>query len=191
MRKLSAMVVAAIAALALVLAPIAAFATPGVNVTVTAGVNGDYTGLAGIAAQDAHLATRRDLTFLTGSAANQAGKVYTESVSIAASSSESDDLTTATDALGATLGLTAVKAVFFLADTTNTNSVVFGNAASNGWSAPFDAATDTISVPPGGELVLMNPTAGGWTVDSSHKLLKIANSSSGTAVTGRLIIIGQ
>lgn len=183
---------AALAALACsLLAAYPAAAAPGVSVTVTVGVQGDYTNTAGLATQDAHVATRSDLAFLTGTGANQANKVYSENVSISASSSESDDLTTATDALGAALGLTSVKAVVFLADSTNTNNVVFGNAASNGWSAPFDASTDTISVPPGGRLVLINPTAAGWTVDSTHKLLKVANSSSGTVVTGKLYILGD
>lgn len=181
---------AAMLLLGLVFAPALALAAPQVNVIVTVGVQGHYTNRVGAAAQDALVANRLALNFLTGTGVNQAGKVYAENVSIAASSSENDDLTTVLDALGTALGLTAVKAVVLCADATNTNSIVVGNAGSNPWSAPFDAATDTITIPAGGCAVLLNPTAGGWTVDSTHKVLKLANSSSGTAVTGKLYVIG-
>lgn len=184
-------ILAACSALALAFVAAPALAAPGVNMVVSVGAVGDYTNSSGRASQDAHISDRIDLNFLTGSGINQGGKVYTETVSLAASASENDDLTTSADALGATIGLTAVKAVVLIADKTNTNPIVLGNAASNGFSAPFDAATDTVSVPAGGALVLMNPTAAGWTVDSTHKVLKIANGGSGTGVTGKLIIIGQ
>lgn len=171
------------------LPPAAAFAAVGVSITVQSGVLGDYTNTSGAAQQDAHFSASSNLNFTTGSGANQANKVYSESVNIAASGSESDDLTSLTDALGAAMDCAAVKAVVLFADATNVNNIVVGNAAATIWSAPFDADTDTITIQPGGKLILENPTAGGWTVDSTHKLLKLANSSSGSAVTGKLFVI--
>lgn len=162
----------------------------GLKLDVFVKVVGDYTNSAGVAALDAKISEELLVEFLTGSGLDQASKVYTEALSIAASSSETLDLTTLTDPLGAALSFGAVKAVVILADATNANTILVGNAASNQWAAPFDAATDVVKVMPGGALVLLNPTAAGWTVDSTHKSLKLANSAGGSVVTGSLVVIG-
>lgn len=163
----------------------------GLSISTILQIIGDYTNTAGLAAQDAHVSQRDEIAWTTGSSANQATKLYTSALNIAASGNTTLDLTALTDAQGAALTFASIKAIILIADAANVNNVVLGNAASNQFAAFFDAATDTVSIPPNGAFYIANPTAAGWTVDGTHKSLKLANSSSGSAVTGELYILGN
>lgn len=128
-------------------------------------------------------------SLVTGSGANQADAYYSQNINIAASGSETLDLATLTDPLGAALNFTRVKAIYVQADAANANSIVIGGAGVTPFVGPFNAGTDTISVAPGGVALLTNPSAAAWVVGTGINL-ELANSSSGTAVTGKLVIIG-
>ncbi len=129
--------------------------------------------------------------FSSGTSNGQANIVWHDERTIAASSSETLDLNgSLTDALGGSVALTKIKALLVKAATGNTNNVVVGNAAANAWFAPFDAATDTVSIQPGGWLVLVAPNAGYTVTASTADQLKVANSSSGTSVTYDIYILG-
>lgn len=137
----------------------------------------------------------RDLSFdwTSGTGANQADKVFSDSRTISASSSEDLDLAgSLVDALGATITFAKIKAILIEADTGNTNDVVLGGAASNQFVGPFGSATHTIKVPPGGVFLLAAPKAAGLgsVTAGTGDLLKVANSSSGSSVTYRITIIG-
>lgn len=133
-----------------------------------------------------------ELAITDGTGANQANNVFSDERTIGASSSENLDLAgSLVNALGATLTFTAIKAILIVADAGNTNNVVVGGAASNAFPL-FGDPTDTIAVKPGGVFMIVDPSAAGYTVTAgTGDLLKIANSSSGSAVTYRVIIIGE
>jgi hypothetical protein len=130
--------------------------------------------------------------FANGAGVDQAQAIFTDTRTITASSSETLDLAALTDAFGNSIALTNVKCIIVQAHTDNVNNVVVGGAASNPFSSPFDAGTDTISVQPGGMICLSTHSAGGYAVDDStaHNL-KIANSGSGSSVLYDIIIIGD
>jgi hypothetical protein len=124
-----------------------------------------------------------------GSGSGQADVIWDDERTLAASATESLDLQALTDAFGGSIVLTALKALLIYASPTNANDVQVGGAASNAFQAFLDDATGYAVVKPGGMLLIVAPAAG-YTVDSTHHLLKVANSGSGTGVTYDIIAIG-
>jgi len=131
-------------------------------------------------------------SFTDGVGANQAKAAFADERTLAASANESLDLAGGlTDVFGNTITFTKIKAIVVQAAAANSNDVVIGGAASNGFTSFVGAADDTIKVKPGGMLVLVAPDANGYAVvASTGDLLKVANSGAGTAVTYKIIIIG-
>jgi hypothetical protein len=127
-----------------------------------------------------------------GTGASQADLIYSAERTIAASGSENLDLsgTTLLDPAGTALAFVKVKAILIRAAAANTNNVVVGNHATAAFQGPFDALTDTISIPPGGFFMVTAPVSGWAVTATTADLLKIANSSSGTSVTYDIVIIG-
>lgn len=131
------------------------------------------------------------LSLVPGTGAGKSDLMYGKALNIAASGSTTIDLSgSLTDFSGATILFADIQVVYLVADETNANNIVLGGAASNQWQGPFDAVTDTVSVKPGGILCLGDPA--GWPVTGgTGDQLKIANSGSGSAVTGTLVLIGR
>lgn len=129
--------------------------------------------------------------FGSGTSENQVDKMFSDSRTINASSSETLDLAgSLSDAFGATITFATVKAILIKANAGNTNNVVVGNAGANDFVGPFGAATHTIAVKPGGVFLITAPETG-WTVTAgTGDALKIANSGAGTGVTYSIIILG-
>lgn len=108
-----------------------------------------------------------------GTGSNQAQKHYHKAHTITASSSVTIDLTAAADERGVTHDFDKVKWMLIrLRDPATGKTVTVGNAATNQFSAWISAATTTESV--SGIMYRDNPIDG-WTVDATHKDLKIAN----------------
>ena len=126
-----------------------------------------------------------------GVAVGQADVVFADTRTLAASASENLDLngTALQSVTGANLALVKVKAIYLRAADGNTNSVVFGNAATNAFNGPLSAAA-TITVPPGGEILLTAPPNGWPVVAATGDLLKIANSGAGSSVDYDIFILG-
>lgn len=130
--------------------------------------------------------------FAEGIGADQAQKLWTDQRTIAASGSETLDLSgVLTDVFGAALSLTKVKALLIKAAESNVNDVVVGNAATNTWLGAFGAAAHTMAVKPGGALLLIAPDANGLAVIAgTGDQLKIANSGAGSSVSFDIVVIG-
>lgn len=127
----------------------------------------------------------------TGTGAGKADLIFSDTFTISASANTELDLNSlAGGALGETSAFVAVKAIIVTALAANTNSIVIGNASATQFLGPLGAAVHTVAVPPGGMFAVSRSDATGWTVSGTVKLLRLANSSSGTSVTGSIIIIG-
>lgn len=141
----------------------------------------------------APLTVDKTIELASGTGADQADKIFSDRRTLAASASEELDLAGGlTDALGTALTFVKLKALLIIAAVANTNNVVVGGAAANGFQGPFGAANDTIAVPPGGMLLLVAPAAAGLgtVTASTGDLLKIANSGGTTGVTYDIVAIG-
>lgn len=173
------------------LAAAAIAATPGVTADLAVRIDGAYVRAGDLGQPVTPLAERALVRLTPGTAAGQADLVFADTRSISASASEDLDLAGGlTDPFGVTLTFAKVKAIYIQAKATNTNDVVVGGAASNGFAGPFGGTTPTVSVKPGGVLLIAHPGAG-WTVTASTSdLLKVANSSSGSAVAYDVIVVG-
>lgn len=128
----------------------------------------------------------------SGTGATQADRLFTDNRTLSASASEDLDLAgVLTDAFGATLTFARIKGLVIKAATANTNNVIVGNAASNGFITWCGGATNTVTVRPGGVFALWAPDATAYAVTAgTGDLLHIANSGAGTSVTYDVILIG-
>lgn len=128
--------------------------------------------------------------FTSGTGAAQVDKVFTDQRTLAASATEDLDLAGAlTDGLGASLTFAKVKCVMIKAAAGNTNDVVVSRPASNGFVL-FAAASDAISVKPGGVFLWACPGTGITVTAGTGDLLTITNSAGTTGVTYDVVIMG-
>jgi hypothetical protein len=171
-------------------APELAFAaTAGVTADVTASVQGSYLGTNDLGSVAFSYNQRALAQLSAGTGTGKADKLFSDTRTIAASSSENLDLAgVLADPIGATITCVKVKFIYVKASAANTNSVLVGGAASNGFLGPFADATDILTIPPGGFILLVHPGAG-WTVTASTgDILKVANSGGTTGVDYDVII---
>jgi hypothetical protein len=136
---------------------------------------------------------RKAITLANGTGLGQADKVFSDTRTLTASSAEDLDLAgVLVDALGSTLTFARVKGLVIEAASTNTNNVIVGGAASNGFISWVGAAAHTVTVRPGGVLALFASDATAYAVTAATAdLLHIANSGAGTSVTYNVVIIGS
>jgi hypothetical protein len=127
-----------------------------------------------------------------GTAAGQADVIFADTRTLAASATEDLDLAgSLLDPLGGAAVLARVKALVVVADAGNTNDVVVGGAASNGWSTML--GEDAVTLRPGAFLAVgcAAADADGYEVTgSTGDLLTVANSGAGTSVSYDIILIG-
>jgi hypothetical protein len=131
------------------------------------------------------------LTFTNGTGANQAQIVWSDSRTIAAGSNESIDLLSLDDDRG-TLVFSAIKAIYVRA--TGASSVFWtGFGVGDDWdTGPLQApAASGLFIPPGGLLLVTNPSAAGWAVAAPSNEIAIQNSSETAAATYDIILIGE
>lgn len=130
----------------------------------------------------------------SGVAAGQADKLYFDKNTLAASANLDVDLAgVLLDAYGAAITFARVKAIIIKAADANTNNVVVGGAAANGFISWVGAATHTVTLRPGGLLVLACGIADatGYAVTAATAdLLRITNGGAGTTVDYELVVIG-
>jgi hypothetical protein len=164
-----------------------------VNLVVSALIQGLVQGANGVAPPVQNLAASAALSLTTGTTANKADGVYSATRTLAASANESLDLAGGLeDAFGNTLTFVDVVAVLIVASAANTNDVLVGGAASNGWASPFGDATDVVKVRPGGFFVLAAGKDPAYAVTAATgDLLKIANSAGGSSVSYDIVVIGR
>lgn len=153
-------------------------------------VTGTQTGTADLGNVQQQFADRLALALTNGSSgAGKADRVFNDQRTLSASGTEDLDFAGGvTDALGNTVTMAKIKAVFVKAAPGNTNNVNVTRPASNGVPL-FLAAGDGISVKPGAGWMLIDDN--GITVTASTgDLLTITNSGGTTPVTYDIVVIG-
>jgi hypothetical protein len=166
-------------------------ASPGVSAGLQVQASGRYYGAQGVILPIIPFDISSLLTLTPGTTAGKADKLYVAQRTIAASSSENLDLVgVLTDPLGASLTFVKVKAILVIASSANTNNLVVGATGTNAFVGPFVDATDGLSIPPGGAVMITHPGAGWSVTATTADLLKVANGGAGTGVTYKIIIIG-
>lgn len=165
----------------------------GLAARLKASVVATLTGSNDMAAPVHSVAEIFDLALANGTGADQANNMFADERVLAASASESLDLAGGiSNALGAVLAFDAIKGILIVADPTNTNNVVVGGAAANAFVGPFADATDKVVLGPGDAFLFTRRSAAGMVVTAgTGDLLQVANSGAGSAVTYRVILIGE
>lgn len=126
----------------------------------------------------------------SGTGADQADKMYSDTNTLAASGTLDLDLSgPLSDGLGGTISIVKLKALIVKAAAANTNNVLVSRPATNGVPL-FAAAGDAIPVLPGGTVVWISPGAGITVTPATGDLVTFTNSAGGTGVTYDVIIIG-
>lgn len=128
-----------------------------------------------------------------GTEDDQANAIYYDDFSIAASGTLDIDLSgSLTDAHGNALLFTAIKEIMVIAGAANANPLVIGNGGVNSFIGPFGAAAHTVAVAPANRADFTNYSAAGWpVVAGTGDILRLTNGGAGTAVTGRIVIVGE
>lgn len=142
------------------------------------------------AAAPFRFAKRQD--FANGAGANQASQMFSDRRTVAAASVDSIDLSGALlNAFGESVALTKVKGLLLVASSENVPSLIVGGAASNAWVGPFGAATHTLTLRPGGILLLTAPDAAGYTVTAGTvDILAVENEHAEESATFDFVIWG-
>lgn len=154
-------------------------------------VSGTYSNVLDLGTAAAPFSATRTVDLANGVGANQADRVFTDTRTIAPSTTEDLDVSggALTDAFGATFTIAKLKALMICASTTNTNNVVILGDTN---SVPILGTAATVStLTPGACFVGTWPgTAGIAVTASTGDILQVANSGAGTSVTYDIAIIG-
>ena len=133
------------------------------------------------------------LALANGTGANQADLAFWDQRTLAPSANEDHDLAGGlTDAFGAVLTFARIKGILISASSANANNVIVGGAASNQFLTWVGGGAHTVTVRPGGFLMLAAPDAVAYAVTAATgDLFRIANSGAGTSVTYDMVIVGS
>jgi len=155
-----------------------------VTSTVSARVNSMLVGLADHSSPKAIDDLAAIVQLASGIGANQADTVFSDKRTLAASANETLDLSGGglKDDLGAPANFAKVKAILIVASKNNINNVVIGAAAANPFLGPLGGTAPTITLPPGGFVLLAAPINGWSSAEAAADQLKIENSGAGTPV---------
>lgn len=133
-----------------------------------------------------------------GTGINQFNRVFTDTRTLLSGANERLSMynfggAPVTDPVGQPLALSRVVLLMIRNNnTTAGNSLVIGNdATSAAWVSPFTANTQTITIEPGGILLLLAPSVAGYAVaNTTNHLLKILNAGSGS-VDYDIVVFGS
>jgi hypothetical protein len=157
-------------------------------------IDANYTTALDLAIGSVPLLKSYETALATGTGAGQADKIWHDTRTLTASSSEDIDLAgVLTDAFGAALTFVKIKALIISAAVGNTNNVNVGGVANGLSSILTPAASGIIQVRPGSTFAIFagQADATGYAVTAATAdLLHVANSGAGTSVTYDVIVLG-
>lgn len=130
-----------------------------------------------------------------GTGANQVNTLWHDQRTLATATAENIDMFDfgggTPSPLGTAIANASVK-VLLIQNTHATDALTIGGEGSGAaWNSPFGASdTATVSLPAGGTLLLIAPTAAGFAVaDTTNHLLKI-NNPGANSVTYKIVALG-
>ncbi len=149
----------------------------------------------------------KSFSFTLGAGADAINEVYCAYRTLAASGTETLDLTALTGPHGDSLVFARIKAIgIWLLGTADQDvgspaaaqvdgnacsQIVVGGAAANPWQAFFNTpATDKIKIASGGVFTLQERSATGWVTSGTNKNLLIANSDGAVEAHYILALLG-
>lgn len=162
-------------------------------VQLRAAINATFTDDQDLSDPTAAVALAGLESLANGTSNVQADLVWSDTRTIALSSSEVLDMGTGgglTTPFGAAFSPAEVVALLALAAEGNTNNVIFGNNGTEDFFGPLGAATHTHAIKPGGWWFWFNPAGYAVTNNSSDKI-KVANSGAGTSVEYSIVIVAR
>lgn len=161
------------------------------TITVKASVTGTLTTTGDLSEVSAKIANAlAEIEYAQGTGATQADKVFADTRTLAASTTEDLDLAgSLLDINGLAFTPAKVKAIFIKAAAGNTNDVHVGGDA-NGLAGLFGAVADFIVIKPGGAFLWVAPSGGLTVTAGTGDILQVANSGSGTGVDYSIVIVG-
>ena len=156
-------------------------------------VTGRFTGTADQGTPTFDFALSQSQALTSGTGANQADLVFSDTRTLAASATEDLDLAAVLSSVfGATITMAEIIGIFIKASSSNTNNVNVTRPAANGvpWLL---AASDGFAIPPGGFAAFFAPAAAGLATVTAGTgdLITITNSGAGTGVTYDIVILGR
>jgi len=164
----------------------------GVTADISLNIMAKLEGAADLGTPKAPVKVSKALSIMPGTAAlGQADILWGDERTLSASATENLDLAGVLSGLiGGTVTAAEVTAIYIEAAAGNTNDVVFFGAASNPFNGPLSGTTPKLTLGPGDFAFLSNLK--GWTVTASTgDIVLVANSSSGTSVTYKIVLIGR
>lgn len=130
-----------------------------------------------------------DLNWPSGTASGQCNAWWgREGLSIASGATQALDLRALTGGPdeGGSVLLAEVRGIFLRARETNTTTVTFDPAASNGWTAL--GAGLALPLEPGTVWQMWNPVDGAWPTTASDKAVDLINGSGAAAIVDILFV---
>ncbi len=151
---------------------------------------GNYTAASDLLTRQAPLEYTKRYTWPSGTGADQADLMFTDTRTLGASASEDLDLAASlADGLGNTLTYARIKLILITAASGNTNNLGFSRPAAAGVPL-FSAASDQIIIPPGGMLLWAAPGSAIAVTATSADLVTLTNLAGSTSVSYDVVIIG-
>lgn len=156
------------------------------------GIVAGFTGPLDLATSVNELNYPKLFQWASGTAANQADRVYHDQRTLTASATENLDLAgSLLDPFNNTITFARIKLLMVYAALGNTNLVQVGGAASNAFINWVANSSDIINVRPGGLLLLAAPDVTGYAVTAgTGDILKMTNSAGSTSVTYDIVLVG-
>lgn len=160
------------------------------QVTVRASITGEYSSAVDLGSLIKQINAGGSTALADGTGANLASEHWGDSVSVSASTNTDVDLQALTKPTGAALALTGVKALLIKAGASNPGNLTVQPGASNGWTSILGGTSPTTPIVPGGVLMLMAPSAAGFVVGASNKVLRIASAATAGTYTFDVMVVG-
>jgi hypothetical protein len=160
------------------------------NLALKAGIRGNHTSAIDLGTAILPVDVLAYITLDSGTGANQADRIFTDTRTVTNGATDSLDLAGALlDAFGATFTLARVKAILVKSAATNSTDLQVARPAANG-VALFPAASDAIVIKPGGVFFWAAPDATAIPVTAgTADLINIINAAGANA-TYDVVIVG-
>jgi hypothetical protein len=164
----------------------------GATAQIDVSISGKLTGTAGLGTPIAPISILKSIQLASGTdALGKVDVLWADQRTLAASATENLDLAgVLAGLLGGTVTAAEIVAIYVEADAANTNDVVLFGAGSNPFNGSLTGTTPKVAVGPGDVFLLTNRK--GMTVTAATgDIMLVANSSSGTAVTYKIVLLGR